>query len=330
MSKTQILKFKFLKTSLIGFILLLYPHFNALAISNLACVGAGFAETFIPGLGFGLTGSYDKMLLLGGGRRLAGYQYLKAIEEDGYQEDPDTIYDITTDKDTEITTSNVYINEPTWRAGYYGTLSSNLWMMSVGDLYINACEPSTDTYTLAAAPFRFDHFLTNWMFYPPILLVAASYASFDKYAVVNYNLGQGLTEERIKNDSFSKYYTVGVGEEMLFRGTIQESFYQMYTESFGWSPSTARHLSIFSGAAVFGLSHSGQGFTSSPAAAFGFGVYEGYVYHPRTNEDRDLITAIAIHSWWDLIVTYAYLHNANYTESTETVEVPLAKIYLRF
>ncbi|MDX2471575.1 MAG: CPBP family intramembrane metalloprotease [SAR324 cluster bacterium] len=330
MSKTHALRIKFLKTSFIGFILLLYPHFNALAISNLGCVGAGLAETFVPGLGFGLTGSYDKMLLFGGGRRLASFQYYKAIDEDGYQEDPDTVYDITTDEDTGITTSNVYINEPTWRANYYGTISSDLWMMSVGDLYINACEPSTESYSLIVAPFRFDHFYNNWMFYPPILLVAASYASFDKYSIVNYNLGQGLTEERIKNDSFSKYYLVGVGEEMLFRGTIQESFYQMYTQSFGWSPSAARHWSIFSGAAVFGLAHSGQGFTANPAAAFGFGVYEGYVYHPETGDDRDLITAIAIHSWWDLIVTYAYLHHANYTESTEQVEVPLAKVYFRF
>ena len=42
------------------------------------------------------------------------------------------------------------------------------------------------------------------------------------------------------------------------------------------------------------------------------------------------MTAIAIHSWWDIMVTYAILNNANFTESQAKIRVPIASIGFMF
>ncbi len=244
-------------------------------------------------------------------------KYFDAAESDDYEEDPDKIYK-STDAASGKEETRIYLNQDTWNANYYASLDTSLLFTTWGDLYQNGCEPNTKTYELMAAPLEFGHYYDNWMFWLPMLLVIANYHYFSDYYEVNYYLERGLTEGDLKRDSLPKYYMVGVGEEMFFRGTIQAYFFEVMKDSWGMSAADSRHASIFAASLVFAAAHTGAGFTANAVQAFIFGVYEGYVYHPSL-EEFDLTTAIAIHTWWDILVAYAILNNAEFHEDQEDV-----------
>lgn len=307
------------------------------------CFGAGVAELFVPGLGYVMTSQYDKSLLLGGGRWIAANKMAEAKDSEGYQEDTDDIY-VNVDKEDSDSNKNetyVYMNRETWTYRYHSSLYSNLLFTTWGDMYQHGCTPNTDTYAYIAAPLNFAHFYDNWMFWLPTLFLIGNYHTIDKYIKVEYYLGRGLTENQVKRDSFSQYYMVGVGEEMLFRGTIQHSLYNTLKDDFNLSRGTSRHLSIFMASAIFAAAHNGSGFTANSSTAFLFGLYEGYAYNPSVDE-FDLTTAIAIHAWWDILVTYAILNHADFFERDNDIsdeqkerkrtspDVPLLSIAFRF
>ena len=102
-------------------------------------------------------------------------------------------------------------------------------------------------------------------------------------------------------------------------------FYKSLSKDWGVTPGLARHLSVFGSAAVFGAAHNGAGFSATPFGAFGAGVYLGYTYMPEPGKE-DLITAIALHAWWDIMVAYTVLNNSTFTESSSTVQVPLLSV----
>ncbi len=300
-------------------------------MDRLPCAGAALAETFLPGAGFALSGSWDKALILGGARWATINQYSQAIKEAGYQEKADQIYVIRdyTETASQKNELEIYYNLPTWNANYYGSLAGDLWLISLSDLYANSCEQNNETYGYLAAPLQIGHFYDNWMFYPPILLALYSYQTFDQNSTANYYLGMGLSEGRLKQDAFSQYYLVGVGEEMFFRGVVQNWFFGLYGENFGLSKELSRHLAVWSGAAVFGAAHNGQGLSAAPGGAFFMGAYLGYSYQPSLDE-FDLTTAIAIHAWWNILVTYAVLNHATFTETEKEVQVPLLNVAFQF
>lgn len=304
---------------------------KAYGVNSWGCFGLGAAEYFVPGLGYAITRQWDKAIILGGARWMSAIKYGEAVESDYYQEDVDDIYDTINadDSGSGKTETTVTLTKETWQANYYGSLYTNLLFTTWGDLYQNRCEPNTETYSLMLSPFRFDHFYKKWQFWLPVAIALGSYSTFDDSSTVDYYLSRGLTESSIKRDSFSQYYMVGVGEEMFFRGTLQNYLFETFSKDWGISPGFSRHLSVLTGSAIFAAAHTGSGFTANPAVAFVFGVYEGYVYHPSL-EEFDLMTAIAIHSWWDLLITYSILNHAEFTESQAQVEVPLFKIGFRF
>ena len=305
--------------SLLSAIFLFFPP-SGYALSSWECFGAGAAELFIPGLGYALTAQFDKTLIIGGSRWYTASEYRKASDADDYEEDPDAIYNTTEAEDSESdkTEISVYLNKSTWDANYYGSLYNNLLLTTWGDLYQYGCQPNTETYSLMAAPFRADHYYDNWMFWLPMAIAAANYHYFADYYKVDYYLERGLTERDLRRDSFPKYYMVGVGEEMFFRGTIQHQIFESLQSSFGMSADRSRHWSIIAASAIFAAAHTGAGFTANPLQAFLFGVYEGYVYHPSL-EEFDLETAIAIHAWWDILIAYAILNNAKFHEDRKDV-----------
>lgn len=312
--------------------IVVYTESHVFAMSKLECLGAGLAEMVLPGSGYAYTRQWDKAALLGGSRWIVGAKAYQARESDYYQEEIDDVFkqieaDDSASGKTEI---QFHYNKETWQANYYSSLSGNLLLTTWGDLYQHGCEKNTETYTnYMLAPFRFDHFYDNWKFWIPTLYIAAAYTTIPDTTKTDYYLGRGLTKSDLKNDSFYQYYMVGLGEEMFFRGVVQDYFYHLLIDKFGFSKATSRHLSVFSGAAVFGAAHDGNSLSASPGIAFLMGVYLGYVYMPSIDE-FDLTTAIAIHSWWDLILTYAYLNSAEFHEQEEEIQLPLMNIAFTF
>ncbi|MBU3915030.1 CPBP family intramembrane metalloprotease [bacterium] len=300
-------------------------------MSKWACFGLGAAEYAVPGLGYAISGQWDKAIVIGGLRWASSSMYYNATESEYYQEDVDDIYEVTDSDDSQSgkTETIVRLTKETWTAQYYGNLYGNLLMITWGDLYQNGCQPNTETYSLMLSPFRIDHFYSKWQFWLPILVVAGNYSYFSEISKVDYFLDRGLTESDLKRDSFSEYYMVGVGEEMFFRGTVQHFFFELIKEKWGISPSFSRHLSVLSASAVFAAAHTGAGFTADPASAFLFGIYEGYVYHPSLDE-FDLTTAIAIHAWWDIIISYAILNHADFHTVDADIRIPIFKMGFRF
>jgi len=316
------MKYYFSKTLSIVLIagLTFFANINLYAETNWSCFGSGIGEIFVPGLGYALNSQVDKAILIGGSRWYLNGKTYQAMEEDDYEDDSDKIYEFDSAEDSESgkDETQIYLNRSTWEANYYGSLDFNLLLITWGDLYQNNCEPNTETYSYMLSPFRIDHFYDNWMFWLPVLIAASNYQTFSDTNKVDYYLEKGLSKEDLKRDSFGQYYMVGVGEEMFFRGTVQHYFFETFKQDFSYSAEASRHLSIVGASLVFAAAHSGAGFTANPTQAFIFGVYEGYVYHPSL-EEFDLMTAIAVHAWWDLLIAYAILNNAEYHEDQEDV-----------
>ena len=300
-------------------------------MGKLACFGVGALEYIVPGAGYGITGQWDKVLLMGGSRWIIEKKAFANYISPYYQPNIEDIYKTTSYKDSQSgkDETKIYFNKETWLADYYFSLDSNLIFTSWGDLYQSGCKESTELYSNLLAPFNVSHFYNKLSFWIPIALVLGSNQSFNKNNKVEYFLGNGLTESNIRQDSFSQFYFVGLGEEMIFRATIQDALFYTYKDSIGISQSWSRHLSIYSASIIFGFAHNGSGFSAQPLAALLFGVYQGYVYHP-SDDEFDLTTAIAIHSWWDLIVTYTILNNAKFNESENAVSYPLMNISFNF
>jgi len=255
---------------------------------------------------------------------------LEALKSEHYQDDPDDIYKTTEADESESgkTETDVYLNRQTWDAIYYGALLQNLTFMSIWDMYEHDCEPNVDTYAKTLAPFHFSHFYDKWYFWLPMTVLAYNYNTYSNDNKTTFHLGNGLTEGRLREDGTRMFYLVGVGEEMIFRGTIQKSMYEYFKET-GMSPGASRYSAIFLGAVIFGAAHSGSGFSANPLQAFAAGAFLGWVYQPE-DEEFDLITAIAIHSWWDLIIFYTILNHSEVQESEEPVEIPIMKASFQF
>ncbi|MDT8448092.1 MAG: CPBP family intramembrane glutamic endopeptidase [bacterium] len=201
-------------------------------------------------------------------------------------------------------------------------------LITWGDLYLHGCEPNNKLFEYAAAPVRFDQLYKDPWFIFPILGLSLSLSQLSQTELVQYHLGNGLTKSDLYNDAWKQYYLVGFGEEMFFRGLVLEGFNDSF-RAWEFSPNASRHLSIFGSAAVFGLAHNGQGLSANSLSAFASGVYLGYAYMPEVNQ-REMARVIALHAWWDILISYAYFNNAEFFEGQSKVEIPVATISFRF
>ncbi|MGK0290027.1 MAG: hypothetical protein ACI86H_001482 [bacterium] len=320
--------YKFSQNFLLIFCLLLFAT-NSFAFGS-KCFWKRIGEVFVPGLGYAFSNQLDKAVLFGGSRWIWDHNASQAAESEYYEEDSDKIY-VTTSKDDSTSGKeelDIYMNRETWDYQFYSRLSFNTAMISFWDMYEHDCKPNTDTYGKLFAPLRFDHFYNKWTFWLPVGVMLYSTQNFDSDLKITWHLGRGLSKSRLRNDGLPMNYSTGLGEEMLFRGTIQKSLFGHF-KSWGWSPTTSRHSAIWLGAAIFGAAHTGDGFSANAQSAFLFGLYQGYVYQPN-NEEFDLITAIAIHSWWNTLLFYAILNNSEVVETDQAVEVPLMFVHFRF
>ena len=301
---------KLFKKLLLGLFLLLTGFLipvSAWGVSSLGCLGATVAEYLIPGLGYGVLGQYNKMLVLGGSRWIAINKYLTYSYNTDYEKYYNKIYKKTELADDKIQHDFFYSRE-TYFANAYLSMYGNLTFVTFYDLYETGCENNAETYGLMLAPFQIWEYADEWTFWVPTIW--ASTVSLDTN-LLTYHVDQNLSKTEMINTSFLQYQLVGVGEEMLFRGVIQQSLYKLY--SMGMSKGLSRWGSIITASAVFGAAHNGAGFSASPGIAFAAGMYLGWVYHP-ADGDFDLTQPIAIHSWWDTILNHRRLKGANYVK----------------
>ena len=198
------------------------------------------------------------------------------------------------------------------RETYYANVSlsiyGNLTFVTFFDLYDTGCEKNSKTFGLILSPFKIWEYAGEWTFWAPTIW--ASTVSLDS-DLVTYHVDNDLTKNEMINTSFLQYQLVGVGEEMLFRGVIQKSLFNLFSN--GFSKGSSRWGSIITASAIFGAAHSGIGFTATPGIAFVAGLYLGMVYHP-ADGDFDLTQPIAIHSWWDTILGHRRLKDAKFVE----------------
>ena len=207
----------------------------------------------------------DKAIVFGSSRLVTSNLGYEAYHSEYYQDDSDDIYETVDEEDSRSgkNETNVYLNKETWEANFYYSLNFNLLLTTWGDMYQHSCQNNTETYDLMLSPFRFDHFYKDWMFWMPFGFLVANYLFFyensqeESNSQVNYYLRRGLKESDLRRDSFPKYYMVGVGEEMFFRGTVQNYFFESLKDRWGFSASSSRHLSIFGASAVFAAAHDG-------------------------------------------------------------------------
>ena len=280
---------------------------SAWGVSSLGCIGATVAEYLLPGLGYGLLGHYDKLLVFGGARWVTLNKYLQYSTEDDYEENFSNIYIKRELEDDKIQHDFFYSRE-TFYANAYSSMYGNLTFATFYDLYETGCDENTETFGLMLAPFQIWNYYDRWTFWVPTIWASSVSLESD---VVIYHVDKDLSRNEMINTSFLKYQLVGIGEEMLFRGIIQQSLYNLY--SIGMNKSISRWGSIITASAVFGAAHTGAGFTATPAIAFLAGLYLGIIYHPADGE-FDLIEPIAIHSWWDTILEHRRLKGATFVE----------------
>ena len=65
---------------------------SAWGVSGLGCIGVTVAEYLIPGLGYGILGHYDKMLVLGGSRWMVLNKYWQYSSSSDYEQYYNKIY----------------------------------------------------------------------------------------------------------------------------------------------------------------------------------------------------------------------------------------------
>ncbi len=281
--------------------------FSAWGVSSLGCLGATVAEYLIPGLGYGLLGHYDKMIVLGGSRWMLINKYLTYAGSDDYEESYNKIY-----KKTELSDDNnqhdFFYSRETYFANAYLSMYGNLTYATFYDLYETDCEENYETFGMMLAPFQVWEFADELTFWGPTIWASTVPLDTD---TVTYHVDTDLSKTEMINTSFLQYQLVGVGEEMLFRGVIQQSLFKLFSTGLG--KGLSRWGSIFTASAIFGAAHNGAGFSASPGIAFAAGIYLGWVYHP-ADGDFDLTQPIAIHSWWDTILERRRLQGANYVE----------------
>lgn len=276
------------------------------ARDNFNCWLLAGAEFLIPGMGYAIMQDWDKMVFLGGARWASGMAYVQYASHDDYQEDSDDIYVETGEGDDEEL--HIFLNKETFLANTNASIYSNLTYATMYDLYDGGCENNPDTYYNFLAPIRFDKHFDSIQFWAPLAVLGGS---LDTDTNTTYHVEKGLTRSEMQRYGFLQYYLVGVGEEMLFRGVIQRSLYYWLKDSY--SRTASRWGAIVGASTIFGLAHSGEGLTAGPGAAFLAGLYLGWVYQDE-NEQFDLDKAIAIHSWWDVGITYHNLAHSDFEE----------------
>lgn len=198
-------------------------------------------------------------------------------------------------------THGILTNHATMEADMYASLANGMNFYSAYAAYlggrakINNAGYSTplakDTFgEVVTAPFRWKH-ISRWTTWVPLLLPLAELSAPIGPNDYIYTPTDATTREELRSHLFAEHVGVAVGEESLFRGL----FNTMLSE--WWGPGWG----LFGSSALFGVAHGGAVGQATATSAFFMGYYLGYL---QQQNDYSIAQGVALHFWWNAIVSY--------------------------
>ncbi|MDH4121645.1 MAG: CPBP family glutamic-type intramembrane protease [Deltaproteobacteria bacterium] len=159
----------------------------------------------------------------------------------------------------------------------------------------NTPAPRESLQDLVRAPFRWEYLsrpTTFLMFIGPLYVLANPPAP-NRYLT---RLDPPLTRDEARAGYFGEMMMVSVGEEAFFRGVLNN----------GFSDSMGENMGLVMSSAVFGAVHAGNPQQATAGQAFLFGLYLGWL---QQNNNYDIGEGVAIHFWWNVLVSWASLRD---------------------
>ncbi|MCZ6532728.1 MAG: CPBP family intramembrane metalloprotease [SAR324 cluster bacterium] len=256
---------------------------------------AATASLLLPGGGQAINGDFPEGGLQFVTAVVLVTNYTRLIEDDRYI----PIEDRTDEQNKEIDTNRV-----TFEADLYGTALLSLALYSSFGAYRDARQarnnagystpaPTESLGELAAAPFTPAYLfrLTTWV---PLIfpfLFAVTDADDDRFL---FRPDNTISRDEMRVGYFGVHEMVAVGEESFFRGFLNNGFSSTLGRGYGLALSST----------LFGLAHEGDGAQATPLGAALFGLYVGYL---QQENDYRIGQGVAIHFWWNYLVTLGML-----------------------
>lgn len=274
---------------------------------------AAAASLFLPGLGQALQGNYGE-----GG--LQGALFLGALwQEVRFESDPDFIP--VEDREDPVT-GNILTNAATHQADFFYFAVQNLAFYSAFAAYRDGRAAAADGgdatpgpresfAELALAPFQGEYLFRPVTLAALLLPLYIALSPRDDGRVL-YQPTDGITPEQIAAADMGIHFGVAIGEEAFFRGVLNT----------GLSERLGRWWGLAASSLLFGLSHQGSAGQATAASATGFGAFLGYL---QQENGYDIRQGIAIHFWWNFLVSLGLLDNQE-----KTATVPLLYVAFRF
>ena len=157
--------------------------------------------------------------------------------------------------------------------------------------------PQDSLLDLSLAPFRLSNFTDLTVLVP--LALAASLAlgtpvdnkEDPSQNEFTYRREGGLSRNTLRVHNFISFNVVGMGEEAFFRGYLNTELVERLGTRWG----------VVMSGLIFGAAHNGKGGSAGFGSATIFGIYAGWMH---IKNDYSLQEVVALHSWWDVLVTY--------------------------
>lgn len=288
----------------------------ALALAGGSASGAvpewsAAASLLLPGAGQMANGEWSA-----GGAQM-GLAFVLARQAQILQLSPDYL---ESDQRTDNANMLVHVNRTSYEADLYNGALLNLSFYSSFAVYRDARAamgnqgystplPREGLADLAAAPFQWEHLrrATTWAPLLVVLYLAAEPPTAQRYL---YQPEGSLSRDDLRAGAFFQDGMVAVGEETFFRGVLNT----------GLSDSLGEGWGLVSSSALFGLAHQGSPGQATIAGASLFGLYLGLL---QQENDYRLGQGVAIHFWWDFLVTLGMLQERKPGQAVQLLRVSI-------
>jgi hypothetical protein len=275
---------------------------------------AAVGSTLLPGVGQIANGDYAAGALQLGLTFALARQYVLLSDKPDYLQPKERV---------DSRNNLILVNQTTFEGDLYGTALTDLTFYSAFAAYRDARNarknsgyatpaPQESAGDLAVAPFRWEYLRRPTTFVPlaAALYFAATPATDQRYL---YKPDRSISRDTLRNGAFLQSEMVAIGEEAFFRGFINN----------GLSDSLGAGWGLFLSSAFFGLAHEGIGGQASAGQATLFGLYLGWI---QQRNDYDIREGVAIHFWWDFLVSLGMLQQ----RKDKKQEVQLLHVNWRF
>lgn len=210
----------------------------------------------------------------------------------------------------------IHTNRQTFETDFYGQTAFNVNLYSIYAAYRDARQhpgnlrgystppPQESLGDVFIAPFR-PSLLARPTTFLPLLLplyIATQKPTREDLVIVPDNT---ITRTELRRGYFLEHWGVAIGEEAFFRGYVNNGLSDWWGEGWGLAGSSV----------LFGLAHSGNPGQATGGGAFLYGLYLGWLHQ---RNDYDMSQGIAIHFWWNFLVSVAFTN-----EREKVVAIPL-------